>query len=68
MLYRDEDNSYKPTVMKFDGINWTVVGTPGFSAGVVMYTSIAIDGAGVPYVVYQDYANDKKATVMRYVP
>ncbi len=33
IMQRDVANSYKATVMKFDGTNWVAVGTPGFSAG-----------------------------------
>ncbi len=42
------------------------VGTPGFSAGGVSHTSIAIDASGTPYVVYEDWANSAKATVMKF--
>ena len=45
---------------------WQPLGNPGFSAGVVQYTSIAINSSGTPYVVYQDDTNSKKATVMKY--
>lgn len=50
---------YKATVMKFDGANWVPVGSPGFSAGETCFTSIAIDGNGVLYVVYQDGVDEK---------
>ena len=46
--------------------SWQVVGSPGFSAGRADYTSLAIDGSGVPYVAYQDWGNGGKATVMKY--
>ncbi|MEO8231693.1 MAG: T9SS type A sorting domain-containing protein [Ignavibacteriota bacterium] len=45
---------------------WWNVGTPGFSTGLVKYTSLAIDGNGTPYVAYADYGNLLKATVMKY--
>ena len=48
--------------------SWQVVGSAGFSAGQADYTSLAIDGSGVPYVAYQNGANDYKATVMKYAP
>jgi hypothetical protein len=42
--------------------SWTDAGISNFS--YANYTSIAIDGSGTPYVVYQDISN--KATVMKY--
>lgn len=44
---------------------WTTVGSAGFSTGQVTYTSIALGPDGTPYVVYIDYANSYKATVMK---
>ena len=43
--------------------SWEQLGNQGFSSGRGYYTSLAIAG-GVQYVVYQDYANGFKATVM----
>ncbi|MEA4926978.1 MAG: hypothetical protein VB084_16960 [Syntrophomonadaceae bacterium] len=43
---------------------WTAVGGPGFSAGWVFCTSLAIAGDGTLYVAYKDGSN--KATVMKY--
>jgi hypothetical protein len=40
------------------------VGNEGFSAGVIDYPAMALNG-NVPYVAYQDYGNSKKLTVMR---
>ncbi len=56
---------YKATVKKFNGINWEVVGLPGFSADQATYPSIAIDGSLTPYVVYADRNKGEKATVMK---
>ena len=53
--------------MKFKGNSWITVGRAGFSDGEVFSTSIAIDTAGVPYVVYQDSGNASKATVMKFI-
>src|SRR5688572_30719459 len=66
VAYRDEDNSYKTTVRKFNGTNWVTVGSAGFSAGAASHTSIAIDGSGTPYVVYRDAGNSDKATMMKF--
>ena len=49
-----------------EGESWQYLGQPTFSTGSVAYTSIAIDATGTPYVVYQDYGNSNKATVMKY--
>ena len=47
-------------------VTWSYVGSAGFSAGSVAYTSLALDSSGVPYVAYRDGANSNKATVMKY--
>jgi hypothetical protein len=44
---------------------WQTVGSVGFSAGGVEYTSLAIYN-GTPYVAYSDGANSNKATVMKF--
>ena len=66
MAYRDWGNGSKTTVMKFDGTSWVALGTPGFSAGAVYYTSLAFAPDGTPYVAYEDGGNHVKATVMRF--
>jgi len=69
VVYRDKGNSDKATVMKYTGAGssgWEPVGSAGFSAGAVDYTSIVLDGSGVPYIVYKDYSKSAKATVMKY--
>lgn len=45
---------------------WIALGGEGFSKGDAEYTSIALDNNNVPYVVYVDAKNDKKATVKKY--
>ena len=42
----------KATVKKFNGSSWVDVGTPGFSAGVANYTSLAFDSLGNLVVVF----------------
>ncbi len=65
VAYRDDANSNKATVMKFDGTSWVNVGNAGFSQGEASYISLAFDN-GTPYVSYRDGANSNKATVMKY--
>ena len=45
---------------------WKNVGNAGFSAGEVMFTSLALSSSGQPYVAYQDLANSQKVTVMKF--
>jgi hypothetical protein len=45
---------------------WMNVGNSGFSAGQADYTSLAFSPTGEPYVAFQDGANSKKATVMKF--
>lgn len=65
VTYTDFENSYKATVMKFDGTNWVSVGNAGFSAAEAGYTSLYVDN-GTPYVAYTDYGSSGKATLMKY--
>jgi len=66
VVYQDNSNGQKATVMKYNGSTWVTVGSPGFSAGEAISTAIAIDGSGMPYVAYEDAGNSYKATVMKY--
>ena len=66
MAYEDGANSFKATVMKFDGSSWVNVGNAGFSANVVSSTCLAINMQGEPYVAYRDEANNLGIIVMRY--
>ncbi len=66
VAFRDNANSYKATVMKYNGSSWSVLGAAGFSAGTANEIDIAIDTNGVVYVAYQDYANNRSATVMKF--
>ena len=66
VVYVDNGNSGKATVMKYNGTGWVLVGSAGFSVDEVDYTNIVIDSSGTPYVVYKDKGNSGKATVMKY--
>ena len=53
--------------MKYEGGAWSYVGVAGFSAGQTQNTTIALDTAGTPYVVFQDRSTSMwAATVMKY--
>ncbi|MGH2506281.1 MAG: InlB B-repeat-containing protein [Ktedonobacteraceae bacterium] len=46
---------------------WQAVGTEGFSAGKVDYTSLAFpNNSTTPYIAYEDYGNSDEATVMKF--
>jgi len=66
VAYADNNQSYKATVMKYDGASWVTMGSPGFSAGQAAYTPLAFAPDGTPYVAFEDYGNSYKTTVMRY--
>lgn len=69
VAFSDSSNStdsWKATVMKFDGTNWVNVGNAGFSVGEVDFPSLVISSSGEPYVAFEDYGNSYKATVMKY--
>lgn len=59
VLFNDSQYENKATVMAFDGSNWNVVGTPGFtSGGVTQRADIAFDAAGNVWVVATLGLND----------
>jgi hypothetical protein len=66
VVYQDEANGDKATVMKYDGSSWTPVGAAGFSDGVADSLDIAFDSNDTPYVVYQDRNESDKATVVKF--
>ena len=53
VAYSDTANSYKATVMKYNGSSWEAVGAAGFSAGEADYPSLALDSGGTPYVAFR---------------
>lgn len=67
VAFKDIANGSKATVMRLNaaGTGWETVGNPGISAGEALFTSLALSGAGVPYVAYSDLVNDYKATVTK---
>ncbi len=66
VAYSDGGNSYKATVMKFNGTSWVNIGNAGFSNGDVVYTDLVISPAGQPYIAYEDNGNGNEATVMKF--
>ena len=67
VAFQDQGNSWKATVMKFDGTNWIVVGNPGFSSAEADWIALAFCPTDhEPYVVFQDYGSAQKATVMKF--
>ncbi len=66
VAYRDADDSYRATVIKYSGGSWQVLGTfGGQSTQQNRGPSIVIDGNGTPYVAYDDDGL-QKLTVMKY--
>lgn len=51
VAFSDVENGYKISVMKFDGVHWTYVGSPGFSENIIQEVSLHGDENGL-YVGY----------------
>jgi hypothetical protein len=67
VVYSDEANSRKATVMKFNDSLWEAVGPAGFSEDWVRHTTIAIDSNDMVYVAFEDRSGiSYRSTVMRY--
>jgi hypothetical protein len=66
VAYTDIANDGKATVMTFNGTQWQVVGTAGFSGDWASQPSLAIDASNKPYVAYTDIASGERATVMKF--
>jgi hypothetical protein len=58
-----QDNGYWSSPL--DHI-WMNVAPPGFSPDVAYSLSLAFSPSGEPYLAYQDWANTKKNTVMKF--
>ncbi len=58
------NNNNKSTVMRYDGNTWGYVGISGFSSGESFWNKLAFSSSGQPYVAFEDYGYEKKATVM----
>jgi len=66
-----QDLTYMATVMKCSSNGngtciWELVGNAGLSAARVVFTSLAFDPEGIPYVAYAGLSAANKATVMKY--
>ena len=66
IAFSDESNSYKLTVLGFDNTNWVNVGSPGFSEGLIEYTSLAINKDNKLYVAFEDYGEEGKAVLKKF--
>lgn len=56
----------KASLLHFNGTSWEFTGNSLFSAGEVFHTSLAVNTAGTPFIVYQDVASNSKGTVMKF--
>jgi hypothetical protein len=64
VAYSDQGTSGQVTVEKFNGTNWTSIGT-GISPSRANYVSIAVSGT-TPYVAFEDTFVSNKLSVMTY--
>lgn len=66
VCYNDPINGDSLTVKKYDGNNWTTIGSPGFSHVSPIYHNFTVSPNGTPYVIYADPISSHNATVMYY--
>jgi hypothetical protein len=68
VAYYDGDKSGMATVCRFaysEGA-WTTVGSAGFSAGVALYLSLALNSTGIPYLAYLDGSDSLYRATVQY--
>lgn len=63
--FRDETESAKVSVMKYDGADWSYVGLAGFT-NIADNVSLGLDKNGVPYVAYSDEGFGSKLSVKKF--
>jgi alpha-tubulin suppressor-like RCC1 family protein len=66
IIFKDNGNEGKLTVMKYISNSWIYVGLKGITSNAADYGTISFDNNNTPYVVFQDYSINRKASVMRY--
>lgn len=65
VAYADENENQKATVMKYDGSDWSVVGSALFT-NRANDLSLAVDASGSLYLAYVDASVGSRATVMKF--
>ncbi|MBS1634690.1 MAG: T9SS type A sorting domain-containing protein [Bacteroidetes bacterium] len=66
VVYSDGGASNAPTVKKYNGSSWVLVGSGPVIATGSSYNSIKVNSLGEPYIAYSDQNNSYIATVMKY--
>lgn len=66
IVYQDQNNEYKATVMMYNGSSREAIGSQWFSTAYPDGLLLTISSDGIPYVTYNDNDNQYKATVMKY--
>lgn len=66
IFFNDATVASRGTCMRFNGTTWVNVGTPGFTAGGVGWTTIKFNAAGTPFVAYPDNAYASKIAMMKF--
>lgn len=68
VVFADEPNGNKATVKHYSYTTrrWETVGNFAFTANRTEYTAIAVDSKETPYVVFKDWANGRKISVMKF--
>ena len=65
VVFCDGNNGMTVTVKRYNGSDWETVGVP-FSPSAAEQSKIVIDSKGTPYVLFKDWGNGGKASVMVY--
>ncbi|MES2702683.1 MAG: Ig-like domain-containing protein [Bacteroidota bacterium] len=65
VAYTDVANSFKATVLKYNGTSWTALGGAGVTAGQAPRVRLKIHPDGTPYIAYIE-GSSYKVTVMKF--